>query len=424
MAADGGDGDDGDHHATGSRQQLEPLVPSLGKERWYFPWMNYISRPAGSMGIRYFDEASSASGVSSGASSCGASSGSAAPPADLFLELDERYLRHVGLKSRTIAESRDEVVVSNSNPATMAAKFEVLELVVNFLVKHHPEWFVLRENGNADNNSDAAADDGNIVQTARHKGRRIENKLTGRTFNVTPPLSEDPLVIASLLVQEDLVLLQPEPNTETGQGEQYEITAAVVCFPARWNLREKFGNVMARIHKHVPHYQKSLVKRVDGFFRSIEEGSSIATRGNWFVFDAVQGEYDLFTPMREAVKFAANGMASAEDCKTDHANVDKVYLRVERQTLRRLKAGRAILFTIRTYQHHISVLNGFPTEAQGLLTTLEKMDEETATYMSVHRWRAAVTEFLNGVVKNKKKNTTNEEEEKEKGKGVVLKSQL
>ncbi len=56
----------------------------------------------------------------------------------------------------------------------------------------------------------------------------------------------DALVEASLLVADDLAVLQPVKSQDG--AEQMLLTAAVVCCPSRWMLSEKMGQDMLAIH--------------------------------------------------------------------------------------------------------------------------------------------------------------------------------
>ena len=61
-----------------------------------------------------------------------------------------------------------------------------------------------------------------------------------------------PLKNASLMVQEDLVLMLP-------RGEEYFLGAASLCAPSNWSLKEKFKNSLLGLHIHVPAYEKEIV---------------------------------------------------------------------------------------------------------------------------------------------------------------------
>ena len=68
-----------------------------------------------------------------------------------------------------------------------------------------------------------------------------------RKFTATETSS--PLKRASLMVQEDLVLMIPEE-------EKYFLGAASLCAPSNWSLKEKFNDSLIDLHKFVPSYEK------------------------------------------------------------------------------------------------------------------------------------------------------------------------
>ena len=68
-----------------------------------------------------------------------------------------------------------------------------------------------------------------------------------------------PLDRAGLSVQEDLCLMN-----RTSEG--WILKAASLCFPSRWQLREKIGKDISQIHGPVEGYEEHLSKKVNGFF--------------------------------------------------------------------------------------------------------------------------------------------------------------
>ena len=152
-------------------------------------------------------------------------------------------------------------------------------------------------------------------------------------FNSSNP-ELHPLDAAGRLIQEDLCLLC---RRDTG----WILVAGSVCFPSRWRLLEKVGRPLLDIHESVDGYASNLARRVDSLFDRIDE--QIVWRRNWFVHPDPR----LFQPDRPD-----NGdrVVAASECLTD------LYLRSERQTLRRLQRSGFELFTIRTQQSPLARL--------------------------------------------------------------------
>lgn len=148
------------------------------------------------------------------------------------------------------------------------------------------------------------------------------------------PVDRHPLDLAGRLVQEDLCLLAPGPDGWVFQ-------AASLCFPSRWRLADKLGRTQAGVHGPVEGYDSSLAPRVDRLFDRL--GDRIVWRRNWFIHP----NPELFQPDRPV---GGDPVVEAGLCLTG------LYLRSERQTLRRLARTGWILFTIRTQQEPLAAL--------------------------------------------------------------------
>ncbi|MDW3220292.1 MAG: DUF3445 domain-containing protein [Acidimicrobiales bacterium] len=136
-----------------------------------------------------------------------------------------------------------------------------------------------------------------------------------------------PIDIAGRSVQEDLCLLERDDTA-------WRLTAGSVCFPTRWSLADKIGGTLAAIHGPVPGYAEQLSDRVDRFFDRMTPGA-IAYRLNWSL-----------------VGDSARRLPAADRQAPDRLPADpatQLFLRVERQTLRRLEHHTAIVFGIRIH---------------------------------------------------------------------------
>ena len=140
---------------------------------------------------------------------------------------------------------------------------------------------------------------------------------------------EHPIVAASRLVQEDLCVLV--------RSDAWRLEAACVCFPSRWALATKIGRTLDEIHAPVPSYDQELSGPTSSVFDRLRPERSF-WRLNWSLLDSP----DLFQPT--SARAAPGG------------DLDQWYFRVERQTLRRLPASDAIVFTIRTYVTSAAVM--------------------------------------------------------------------
>lgn len=167
-----------------------------------------------------------------------------------------------------------------------------------------------------------------------------------------------PLERAALSVQEDLCILLPDP------GGRLVLAAACVCFPSHWRLADKMGQPAGAIHGPVPRYDDELAKKVDTFLDRLRP-PAVMKRRNWTIHES--GE--LFAPH-----------SSGEADTT--IPPDDLWLRSERQTLRRLPETQAVVFTIRTQQVQIRALQHRQDIARKLADRLVAQPEDRARYAS------------------------------------------
>lgn len=183
-----------------------------------------------------------------------------------------------------------------------------------------------------------------------------------------------PLVAAGLAVQEDLCIMERA-------GDRWRLTSGIVCFPTYWRLAEKLGGSVTEIHGPVPHYDTDLADRVPRFFDRLAPGR-IVSRRNW----GFAAHPLLFVP--DLSVLAAPGAFDP----------DHVWLRSERQTLRRLPVSDAVLFTIRVQLAPLSALDRRPSLAGRLRDAVENWSPQlVASRGGRYGWVAEVTAWLDDV---------------------------
>ena len=183
------------------------------------------------------------------------------------------------------------------------------------------------------------------------------------------------LVDASLLVADDLAVLQPVKSQDG--SEQLLLNAAVVCCPSRWMLSEKMGHNMLAIHEPVAKYADHVGAAVDTYFQRLTVEKPV-WRSNWII----QDHPALFQPQ----------IPSGPLVKTP----DELWIRMERQTLRRLPKTGGILFTIRGYQQPLpEYLSRSKQIAQDTRTLVERLPDDVAQYKSVLKYRPAIMTWIN-----------------------------
>ncbi len=181
----------------------------------------------------------------------------------------------------------------------------------------------------------------------------------------------DALVEASLLVADDIVVMQP-----MGDDQQLVVVAGVVCSPSRWNIQTKLGSNMMAVHNPVPQYVDHVGKAVDTTMARLRANQPLV-RSNWTIEDHCA----LFQPV------APSGPLVQDPTQ--------LWIRMERQTLRALPQTGGSMFTIRTYQQPITEYVARGTDvASTLYSLVKRLSDDVAKYKSMLHYREALLEWL------------------------------
>lgn len=186
-----------------------------------------------------------------------------------------------------------------------------------------------------------------------------------------------PLDLAGRLAAEDLCLM------ERAEGEEaYRLTAASLCFPTRWRLADKIGRPLRAIHAPVPGFEAALAGPVERVFARLEPGR-IVGRLNWSVTD----DPALFQP-------SGHGRTGRDPSITPANAGGRLWLRTERQTLRRLPETGAVLFTIHVGVTGLDAAADDRRTARDLAATLRSMPAEDLAYKSLAPFLDALLAYL------------------------------
>jgi hypothetical protein len=249
-----------------------------------------------------------------------------------WIEPDDDLAAYLAQKRELLEGHRDEIF--RAEPGTEDAQSEVLDLLSSYLVDRHGSRY---------------SRDGNRMLIAGARPVDLHDEPR-------PPLER-----AGLLVQDDLVIMR---RSDRG----WRIAAAFVAFPSSWSLHEKFGRLMDEVHADVPDFQAGS-RNADLISRMFDRLPSdrLVRRMNW----SVNWNDALFTPKPKSERKVPD-LPPAES-----------FLRIERQSLRKLPLSGDILFTIRIYIDPLTVLGRQPEAARlmrSLAEQLEALTPEQAAY--------------------------------------------
>lgn len=271
-----------------------------------------------------------------------------AVPLSGWIEIDTSHAAQMAERRRLLATLPEAVVAAL--PGTAPVQRELLATLAHHLPAHHPAWF-------------------------RRAGNRLASALTGEAHDLRAP----PLPLLGRLVAEDFCLLREE-------AEGLRLIAAVLCFPSRWSLAAKMGRLLGPIHAPVPFYPARLARPVDRFLGLLRPGR-VAERLNWGVLD------------NPALHQAAGHGQSAPNTAVTAGNAGQtLFLRVERQTFRRLAGSGAIAFGIRLHVTPLADVARLPGEALRLRAAVLALPPEMAVYKSILPFRAALLAYLSAIV--------------------------
>ena len=206
-----------------------------------------------------------------------------------WLRVDEAYAGQMALRDRLIAGQPQ--VVHGLLPDARPAADELYQTILNWL-----------------------SSEPGFTLTPTHVTRP-----DGVTVKLDP---DQPLLALGRLVQQDLCLME-------SNGAEYDLTAAILCFPASWTLAQTLGRPMTGIHQPVEIYDEALATRVHRLLSAIRPEQPL-WRMNFFTYD----DFMLHHPRVEG------------DWRRQPTG--KSYVRCERQTLLRLPETQAVLFAIHT----------------------------------------------------------------------------
>jgi dimethylamine monooxygenase subunit A len=266
-------------------------------------------------------------------------------PLDLadWIESDELLVEQLARKEAILA---DEPEAFAALAESAAGQREVLELLIAHLPVRFPDIY-------------------------RRDGAAMRVVASGGSVALA---GEPPLLIASRLVQEDLLLMQRGASA-------WGLVAGSLCFPSGWLLSEKLGRDLDAIHAPVPGFVGRMGDMVSRIFDNLQAAQPVE-RFNWSIY----GDADLRHAQSRQTRFP-QGVAPGP----------LAHIRVERQTLRRLARSGDILFTLRVHVDPLAAVARHPRGrlfAGSLRAQIRELNADQLAYKGLSEARDGVLEAL------------------------------
>jgi len=263
-------------------------------------------------------------------------------PESTWLELDNKFEEEILLKKNLLNTNRDKVL--QISKGSEEEQEEILESILNYLQKFHSDKYKFSKDS-------------------------IYIKSTNDLYDLRQ--FKNPIELASLLVQEDLVLMSPKED-------KFYLEAASLSAPSHWSLTEKFSKSLLDLHDGVPSYKEDIGKRVDEIFNKLPT-ERILERYNWSIYD----DPKLFQPVH-----------SKPFVEFKETKPNKLFLRVERQTIRKLPKYETILFTIRVHVDPIESILSDSHALKSLKMAVENLSGPMKKYKSINQFEKSLIDWL------------------------------
>lgn len=276
-----------------------------------------------------------------------------------WIELDNEWEIYHNQKVKRMEERGNELY--GTQEIVWDAAIEFLMEFREFLPKRYPNLFIKTEKG-------------------------INNIQTGEVFEFhNIPRSEfkkDPMQMAALMVQDDLAILKEDKDG------QYILKGGAIMLAGFWRLRDKINLPLSEIHTtgEVPKYQEKLQKPMDKFFTRLTCDKPVV-RNNYFLQTDDKLAWSTSIGDEDNPIVGWNTAEKATD-------INKIYFRSERQSVRRLPLTGCIAFTIRTYFLPVTKMCKEPYIPKRLLDGILSWDDDVKRYRGYDKFKDVLIPYL------------------------------
>jgi hypothetical protein len=285
-----------------------------------------------------------------------------------------RFVHELQLKHKHLDNTTNSPrYVQEDDAECLAAQREVLELFCLYLPKRYPDYYEFHPNDDVEEDN----------KKENMKGPYMIVKPLQQTFYLSD-YQHKPLELCARMVQEDLIVLRPPRSDGSDQSKAYHMSAAAVCFSFT-GLDEKLGQPMEFIHAPVPGFESQLRKTMELFFAKFLKLEQPLWRNNWVVTPEAGGQIDnpnYGTEEADATRQLVgdtNNSGTVTDSTASSSSspppptpsdIDRMFLKVEYQTIRRLPKSNYLLFTVKMMVDPFRELRKVPNAAACLAKSI------------------------------------------------------
>jgi hypothetical protein len=184
-----------------------------------------------------------------------------------------------------------------------------------------------------------------------------------------------PLYAAARAVPDDLCLMEK-------RGGGWTLTALSLSAGTFFTAAEVIGKPMATLHAPVPGFGERFLARAARIFDALA-ANTVLERRNWTV---MAGD-DLFAPDGAVVRQRIQSIAP-------EAAGEALFVRVERQTLRRLPQSGGLVFSIRIWRHPLAALDADPARLAAFAKAWRGAPADFRAYKRLAAYDGLVSAFL------------------------------
>ncbi len=278
--------------------------------------------------------------------------GLSAIPASEWIYYEDDFSKRISEKKSLILQQKNRVIQCMGN--SEAAQNELLDSVLLYIAKYKSDLFAISE--------------GTVISHADNSEYELSM------------YKHAPLELISYLVPDDFCLLEK-------YSDDYCLTAASVCSPTYWELSEKMGKPLKDVHAPIPNLEDKIGRMIRHFFANLKVDDYFQ-RSNWFL--TVNPDLSLFL----------NNYNLGNHIEGLNINniEEKLFLRTERQSFRKLKNTENIAFGIKIYVSPISIIKKHKAIAEDLIVAINIMTKDQKQLLGIDLYENILKEYLNSVI--------------------------